>query len=131
MNGAVGDWDEESTKELFLAEPGVYQEGIFFLTAGSEYVATATDKHLPEPDTGYLHMVAVAAGHRGKGLGRWISVGALMHMRDRGCRQAILETDDYRLPAIRTYLRLGFEPDMVEVDHPERWHEIVVKLTTP
>ena len=128
MTGAIGDWDEESTRRLFLGDPGVNPEGVFFLVSDGEYVATGTDKRMPESDVGYLHMVAVAPRYRGRGLGRQISLAALHHMRERGCREALLDTDDYRLPAIRTYLGLGFVPDALEADHVDRWRTILADL---
>ena len=91
MSGAIGVWDEESTTRLFLGDPGVKTEGVFFLAKGADYVATATDKRLPEIEVGYLHMVAVAPPQRGHGLGRCVSIAALLHMKERGCREAILE----------------------------------------
>ncbi len=103
-------------------------EGILFLAADDHYVATATDKQLAQAEVGYLPMVAVTPRYRGRGLGRYISLAALLHMRERGCREAVLDTDDYRLPAIRTYLALGFVPDMLEADHAERWRAIFAEL---
>jgi mycothiol synthase len=120
--------DEESTARLFLSEPGVNPDGIFFLAAGDHYVATATDKRLPQSEVGYLHMVAVAPRYRGRGFGRCISLAALNHMRDRACLKAVLDTDDFRLPAIATYLALSFVPDMLEADHVERWRAIFAEL---
>jgi mycothiol synthase len=128
MTGAIGDWDEESTARQFLGDPGVDTDGIFFLVSDDQYVATATDKRLPASDAGYLHMVAVAPLYRGRRLGRCISLAALHHMRERGCRTVVLDTDDYRLPAIRTYLAVGFVPDNVEADHADRWRRIVAEL---
>jgi mycothiol synthase len=130
MTGAIGDWDEGSTERQFLGDPGVKVDGIFFLVAGNEYVATATDKRLPSPDIGYLHMVAVSPHRRGKRLGRCISLAALRHMIARGCREAILDTDDYRLPAIRTYLGLGFLPEMLETDHSARWRQVLTDVAS-
>jgi len=129
MTGAIGVWDEESTARLFLGDHGVKQDGVFFLVASDDYVATATDKRLPELQVGYLHMVAVAPLYRGRGLGRCISLVALLHMRERGCRRVVLDTDDFRLAAIRTYLRLGFAPDILEADHAERWRTIFAELS--
>jgi mycothiol synthase len=120
--------DEESTARLFLSEPGVNPDGIFFLAAGDHYVATATDKRLPQSEVGYLHMVAVAPRYRGRGFGRCISLAALNHMRERGCLKAVLDTDDFRLPAIATYLALSFVPDMLEADYVERWRAIFAEL---
>ena len=128
MNGAIGDWDEQSTAKEFLSDPGVQADGIFFLLSSGLYIATATDKRVTQPGLGYLHMVAMAPSFRGQRLGRSISLAALHRMRERGCQQAILDTDDFRLPAIRTYFGLGFVPDNVEADHAERWREIDAKL---
>jgi mycothiol synthase len=128
MTGAIGDWDEQSTAKEFLGDPGVQADGIFFLISSGLYIATATDKRVHQSELGYLHMVAVAPSFRGRRLGRLISLAVLHHMRERGCQQAILDTDDFRLPAIRTYFGLGFVPDNVEADHAERWREIGAKL---
>lgn len=128
MTGAIGDWDVQSTRREFLGDLGVDPDGIFFLVMGGEYVATATDKRTADAATGYLHMVAVSAAHRGRRLGRCVSLAALRHMRQRGCQRAVLDTDDDRLPAIRTYLALGFVPHMVEDGHPERWQRAMSHL---
>lgn len=128
MTGAIGAWDEESTARQFLGERGVSVDGVFLLVTGGQFVATATDKRLPASDTGYLHMVAVTPLYRGKHLGRCISIAALRHMKERGCREAVLDTDDHRLPAVHTYLRLGFVPEYVEADHAERWRKVQAEL---
>src|SRR5438309_1683549 len=78
---------------------------------------------------GCLHMVAVAPTYRRRGLGRCISLAALVHMRERGCRRVVLDTDDFRLAAIPTYLGLGFAPDILAADHSERWRTIFAELS--
>jgi mycothiol synthase len=128
MTGAIGDWTEESTRQQFLGDPGVSADAVFFLIKRDEYVATGTDKRLFAPNSGYLHMVAVAPLYRGRRLGRCISLAALRHMTIRGCPDVVLDTDDYRVPAIRTYLSLGFVPDIVESDHGERWRRILATV---
>lgn len=35
MTGAIGLWDEESTARLFLGDPDVKAEGVFFLNTGN------------------------------------------------------------------------------------------------
>jgi len=47
------------------------------------------------------------------------------------CREGVLDTDDFRLPAIRTYLGLGFMADVVEADHSNRWPAIFARLNAP
>lgn len=130
MTGAIGDWDKESTERQFLGDPGVTMDSVLFLVARDEYVATATDKRLASSDIGYLHMVAVAPRYRGRRLGRSISLAALGHMTARGCSAAELDTDDHRVPAIRTYLGLGFVPEMVDADHPARWRRVLAEIAS-
>lgn len=54
--------------------------------------------------------VRVAAGHRGKGLGRRMIDWAIGRARARGCRLVQLTSDKRRTDAIRFYESLGFEP---------------------
>ena len=37
---------------------------------------------------------------------------------------AYLTTDDWRIPAIKSYLRIGFTPDISTEDFKARWDEI-------
>jgi mycothiol synthase len=89
-------------------------------------VATASSRLVPEqfPGSGYLHWVAADPGYRGRQLGRIVSLAALHEFVSLGCKDAVLETQDFRLPAIRTYLRLGFEPVYRDDTHIPRWEEI-------
>jgi hypothetical protein len=43
----------------------------------------------------------------------------------------VLETDPPRLPAIRTYLDLGFRPENVVPEHEAIWRDILATLGTP
>ena len=61
-------------------------------------------------DTGYLHWVATVPAHAGKKLGSFVSLAVLYKFQQEGCQNAVLETDDHRLAAIKTYLRLDFHP---------------------
>ena len=44
------------------------------------------------------------------------------------CQQAALLTDDPRLPAIKTYLNLGFVPEHRDDTHPARWEAVAGRL---
>jgi mycothiol synthase len=72
--------------------------------------------------------VAVHADHRGKHPGRVVSLAVLHAFREAGCRDAVLETDPPRLPAIRLYLALGFRPEYVASEHDALWRSILVDL---
>jgi mycothiol synthase len=66
--------------------------------------------------------------HQGKQLGLVLVLHVLDYFKKKGFREAILDTDDFRLPAIRTYLKLGFEPVYIGENHRRRWELIMHKL---
>jgi mycothiol synthase len=110
--GASSVWDEESVRN-------------------HEYIGTATAKRARgEAAAGYVHMVAVAQTHRGHRFGRLPSLAVLHRFREWGCQSAVLDTDDDRLAAIRTYLDLGFAPDFTKAGHRERWDRILEAMTS-
>lgn len=129
-NGELGHWDGERAGKVFVAENGrVWRESIHFIMEGSKAVATAcVQVHNLHPNLPELGWVAAAPDYRGKGLG-WAACMAVLHfMRDRGYDRCFLKTNDKRLPAIKTYLRLGFTPDMSHASYPARWEEIRASL---
>ena len=73
-------------------------------------------------------MVGCRHGHRGKRLGYMVSVAALHKTAEDGRQSALLHTDDFRLPAIKTYLTLGFEPLLVHESQRERWPRVFEEL---
>jgi len=59
-----------------------------------------------------------------------VSLAVLKAMASRGDTDAMLETDDARIPAIRSYLALGFTPvyapdDDQGLDHRHRWSAVL------
>jgi len=50
---------------------------------------------------------------------------------DAGCRRIYLKTDDWRLAAIKVYLKLGFEPFLFLPDMRERWEAVCERLEWP
>ena len=77
----------------------------------SEIVATAMALHSEVyPSGGELGWLACDPAHAGKGLGMVVSAAVTARFIDAGCRNIHLYTEDYRLPALKTYLRLGYIP---------------------
>jgi mycothiol synthase len=121
------EWSEERVLDELLEDPDV--PVTFVAVHVGQIVATASLQHKAGfPDAGWVHWVAVAPECRGLKLGRAVTLAVLHAARNKGKTQSGLTTDDFRLPAIRTYLGLGFEPDPCHPSHPERWAEIVKKL---
>ena len=82
-------------------------------------------------DSMTLHWVGVHPGHRGRRLGWWVSLAALHHGIGEGFARAWLLTDDFRVAALRTYLRMGFTPVLAHDSHAPRWREILERLAWP
>ncbi len=105
-------------------------ESVFIMTDNLQPIATASCRLMPDafPGSGYVHWVAVTPAYQGCGVGRAITLQALHRFYELGCQDAVLETQDHRLAAIRTYLKLGFLPEMRDETHPERWSKIQQEL---
>jgi len=125
MNGSIGDgWTVEKFHQSMLALPGLCPEGIFYVIDDKNAaVATASGvlNNAGITGTGQLHMVAVGVSHRGLRLGAPISAKAVNYLYDRGMDRIMLTTDDFRLPAIKIYLNLGFIPVLYDDTMPGRW----------
>lgn len=122
------NWDAQTLGERLTAAPDV--PAIFLLTDGSDRPVATASARLMEiyPGSGYLHWVGVDPAYQGKGLGAHISLCVLRYFKDRGLRDAVLETHDYRLAAVRTYLRLGFVPESRDDAEQRRWARVLPRL---
>ena len=121
-------WSVETVLSRLVDAPDV--EAVYVVTFEDMPVGTASARRLPMqyPHTGYLHWVGVAPAHQGKRLGTLVSLRVLHHFYERGCVDAVLETDDFRLPAIKTYLDLGFVPEPRDPPDAARWAAVLQKL---
>lgn len=130
-NGELGEWDIDRAEVFFATGSRMPLEGGFFATKDGVPVATAQlhlhpdDSYAPMPELGWI---AVSAEHRGRGLGSAMSVAVMRYAASIGHREIFLRTDDYRLPAIQMYVKLGFRPWMNDPTAPERWHAVFEKL---
>ena len=108
-------------------------EGLYFATHQDIPVGTACAwrQSVDETEVGYVHMVGVVTEHTGHKLGKWVSLAVLSYFRDNGFKCSMLDTDDFRIPAVKTYLNLGFIPVYVEEGQPERWQKIFETLGLP
>jgi mycothiol synthase len=127
---AFGDtWDAERVAGEFSLGNGV--EAIYVVASPSGVAATASARYLPDryPKAGYVHYVGVRVSERGRRLGEVITRRVLVHFAEAGLDQAVLETDDFRLPAVRTYLRLGFVPEPRAPGDALRWSKVLRNLS--
>ncbi len=97
---------------------------IFVVSPEGERTATIAFFIDPEDNTGLLHMVCCSEKFRGKGIGNAMTSYAIKQLLDRGAYDIKLRTDDFRIPAICSYLRFGFEPLYFCDGMEERWVKI-------
>lgn len=116
----TADWSEKDFHEKMLAMEGLHPEGIFFVVDTDGQIAGTATGWL-KPGTGYVHMVGMRTDFRGRGLARPLNAAVLEYLLDKGCSRIVLDTDDFRIPAIKVYLALGFIPVLQDVDMRERW----------
>lgn len=131
MDGNVGNnWTTEKCRAQLINDPRFQAENLFFITHKDDPIASACAWKIPaqSPETGEVHMVAAHTDHRGKGLGHLLNALVLHRLKDLGYQKAHLKTDDWRLPAIKTYLDAGFQPLNTHESHPERWEAIFAQL---
>ena len=109
---------------------GAYNpEHVLYLMHGENVVATVTAvEHDAYPGEGWFRMVAVSPKARGKGFGKLICLIALHNLAKRGYTSVVLSTDDERIPALKTYLGLDFEPIYSHESHYKRWENIFKTL---
>ncbi len=133
MNNSLGNRHTvESFRAGILNCPQFTADILFFACFNGSPVgsACAWRRTVTEHRAGYVHMVGLVPEHRSKGIGRLLVLRTLHSFRQRRFEAAELNTDDFRLPAIRTYLGLGFLPVMTDSDHPERWAAVFKNLTS-
>ena len=124
-------WDAERVRHELGPDGGV--DVSYVVKENGVVVAVASARHLPDhyPGVGYLHYVGADAAKAGRGLGGFVSLAVLKHFRDEGLEAAVLETDDFRLPAIRTYLKIGFVPEYRHEQDQARWSKIFPLVLSP
>ena len=76
------------------------------------------------PNGHSLQWVVAHSNHRGTGAGQATVAAATQVLADTAPTYSYLETDDFRLPAINIYLKLGWKPLLFEDGQIHRWERI-------
>jgi len=126
ISAAFNDrWSNDRVNEVLLQNKDVPKTWV--IEWEGQLVATASYQLIPNvfPESGWVHYVAADSAHSGRGLGFIVSWTVVETALREGMKDVRLTTDDWRLPAINTYLKLGFEPDMWHETHPDRWEAVL------
>jgi mycothiol synthase len=130
------DFDSWAEEKLDYNISKALPAGWFFAVeiGSNEPVATAMCLHNYYgrfPFTGDLGWLACHATHRGKGLGFSLAASVTNRFHEAGYSKIQLRTEYYRLPAIKTYLKLGYVPYLYCHEVYGLWEEICEKLKWP
>lgn len=127
----------EELDSVILKKPGVRPEGVFVVEMDNKLIGTATGyTHEPNGDNpgdngGTLHMVSALPEAAGRRVGFNVCACVVNYLLGIGCSYVDLTTDDFRLPAIVTYARLGFRPVIDDEEMLGRWTALAEKLHLP
>lgn len=99
--------------------------------AGLIVAVTFASQETPVPRVGRLDFVAADPKHEGRDVGLAVCHAVVRYLFSQRYPCIVLSTDDWRLPAIKTYLKLGFRPKIIRHDMPDRWRRILEKLDWP
>ncbi len=94
----------EGEFEAMLREPNTL---VHRLRLGREVIGFAASR--VAADEAEILSIAIAAGHRGRGLSRALLMTHLGHLAGRGVRTVFLEVEENNQPARRLYDRAGFK----------------------
>ncbi len=124
------DWDAGRLGEYLEAPER--STGTHVVTNEAAIVAvTFASQDMPIRGVGRLDFVAADPDHQGRGLGLGLCGAVTRTLLERGYVSVALSTDDWRLGAIKTYLKLGFVPKVIRQDMPDRWRAIFEQLQWP
>ena len=133
FNGDIGvnEVSAEMFKNKMLMDNTVDPENIYFLISPDGKIAgTVTYQYTDDEDTGCIHMVGIKSEYQGNNLAVPLNAYAVYKMIEDGKKKIILTTDDFRIPAIRTYLRIGFVPviNPGDTNMKKRWEDIMTLI---
>ena len=130
-SGLLGRADgvEAFTNCIVNAE-GYTPEAVYFIERDGVPVATITAL-LNGEKIGHAHYVGARPEARGMGVGGWLNAIVQADLWRRGCVKAYLTTDEYRVPAIKSYLNAGFLPVEYDVEMEQRWGGLLRFLDRP
>ena len=124
-NGQLGAWDRARLDTVLVETHLQY----FVECRGCLAACTGiNDRERDGEPCWEIGWVAVHPDFQGRGLGTLITGAALARAVELGRRPIYLLTDDFRVPALRCYLKLGFVPGDGHASYREPWRAIFAGL---
>lgn len=129
----LAGWADWSDEKLAPWLSRILPEGWFMIihNLSGKIVTTAMCTHNykeKNPFQGELGWLACDPEHIGFGLGLAVSAAVTTRFIEAGYANIRLYSEDFRLPALKIYLRLGYEPILTEPGMSKRWKNIFEQL---
>lgn len=126
-------WDAARFQVLVKPHFGFKPERVLFVCRNGEPIGSACAFQWPgvPRKQGYIHMVGVKKEHCGRRLGYWLAVACLHQFKKEGFQSVMLQTEDFRIPAIKHYLRLGFKPVLIQAVQRGKWERVLERIGGP
>ena len=127
-NGQLGAWTCERVQSEL--DGALVPGGQFFVVHSEQLVACAGvyDRSRAGTACWEIGWIAARREHGGLGLGLRVTAAAVDFALRLDQRPIFLLTDDFRLPAIKTYLKLGFVADLTHPTFAGRWSDVFAEL---
>lgn len=122
-------YDESLYRTMMLGDSHIPDDAILFVKApDGSLISTAAVLFTDEPEEAVLHMVGTKRDAKGLGAGSAVSAACVNYAIAHGIRRMSLRTDEFRIPAVKIYYKLGFLPDFFEQDMRERWKGVMKEI---
>jgi mycothiol synthase len=131
-NGELGSWERERFQQILSTQP-IYS-GQQFVFNGDNIVACAGAylRSQNGSQSWEIGWIATDPNYFGMGLGSHVIIRAIRFARFHQPHPIFLLTDDFRIPAISLYLKIGFYPSVLnEKRIISRWMKILNELREP
>ncbi len=122
-------YELQDEKDLSDPRASIIDAGgdILFATLNREVVGTCAIVPV-EPASVELKKLAVAPGHQGRGVGRRLTIEAIMCARKMGAEKVTLFSNSNLASAVRLYESLGFQHKPVPSDINYRTADVYMEL---
>lgn len=132
---AAADRYNEVTPSLFRNQFGpdkklLRERQCFLLDPRGEVIGTGTawfNDDFEGARWGRVHWVVIAPQYQGQGLSKPLMTAICRRLRELGHDRAYLSTSAARIPAIKLYLKFGFEPKLRTVEDEAIWKEVLAR----
>lgn len=114
----------EHYERMMAHDEGVRMQDVFFVCKDDKPVGTATARTDDKGDP-FLHFIAIHPDFRGHKLALPLMVAVINRHLEMGREGCFLTTDDWRVPAVKSYLNLGYLPVLWSDDARERWEKML------